>query len=149
LERTTGGEGPARERTRRAADGGGGNIAGTVTDSRRLATLAALAASSKQAVDIAVLDVRELITITDYFVIVTGASERQVDGIADGVVRDLKEAGVRPVRREGSSGERWQLVDFVDFVVHVFHEEEREYYRLETLWGDAPTVDWEHELQAS
>jgi len=118
-------------------------------DSRRLAVTAAQTAASKQAEAIAVLDVRELITITDYFVICSGTSERQVDTIADEVVRELKAAGVRPVRREGESGARWQLVDFVDFVVHVFHEEAREYYRLDNLWADAPVVDWEREFAAS
>jgi len=118
-------------------------------DSRRLAATAALAASSKQAEGISVIDVRELITITDYFVICSGASERQVDTIADEVVRELKAMNVPPVRREGESGARWQLIDFVDLVVHVFSEEARAFYRLETLWADAPVVDWEREAAAS
>jgi ribosome-associated protein len=112
-------------------------------DSRRLAATAAQAASSKQGEAIIVIDVRELITITDYFVICSGASERQVDAIADEVVKELKGLSVRPVRREGESGAGWQLIDFVDLVVHVFSEEAREFYRLETLWADAPVVDWE------
>jgi ribosome-associated protein len=115
----------------------------TTADSRRLAAMAARAASSKQAERITVIDVRELITITDYFVICSGASERQVTTIADEVVKELKEKGVPPVRREGESGAGWQLIDFVDLVVHVFSEEAREFYRLETLWADAPVVDWE------
>jgi ribosome-associated protein len=118
-------------------------------DSRRLAAAAARAASSKQAERIMVIDVRELITITDYFVICSGTSDRQVDTIADGVVKELKEKGVPPVRREGESGAGWQLVDFVNLVVHVFSEESREFYRLETLWADAPVVDWESEAAAS
>jgi ribosome-associated protein len=112
-------------------------------DSRRLAATAAQAASSKQAEAIMVIDVRELITITDYFVICSGSSERQVDAIADEVVKELKALSVPPVRREGESGAGWQLIDFVDLVVHVFSEEAREFYRLETLWADAPVVDWE------
>jgi ribosome-associated protein len=119
------------------------------TDSRRLAAAAALAASSKQAERNVVIDVRELITITDYFVICSGVSERQVDTIADEVVKELKEKGVPPVRREGESGAGWQLIDFVNLVVHVFSEEAREFYRLETLWADAPVVDWEAEAAAS
>jgi len=118
-------------------------------DSRRLAVTAARSAASKQAEAVSVIDVRELITITDYFVICSGSSERQVDTIADEVVKELKGIGVRPVRREGEKGARWQLVDFVDFVVHVFHEEAREYYRLDNLWADAPVVDWEREAAAS
>ena len=118
-------------------------------DSRRLAATAARAASSKQAERITVIDVRELITITDYFVICSGSSERQVSTIADEVVKELKDRGVRPVRREGESGAGWQLIDFVDLVVHVFDEEARDFYRLETLWADAPVVDWEREPAAS
>jgi ribosome-associated protein len=112
-------------------------------DSRRLAATAAQAASSKQAEAIMVIDVRDLITITDYFVICSGASERQVDAIADEVVKELKALSVPPARREGEAGAGWQLIDFVDLVVHVFSEEAREFYRLETLWADAPVVDWE------
>ncbi len=92
-----------------------------------------------------VLEVSELISITDYFVICSGSSDRQVATIAEEVVGALKEHGVRPVRREGESGARWILIDFVDFVVHVFHEEERDFYRLENLWRDAPAVEWESE----
>jgi ribosome-associated protein len=115
-------------------------------DSRSLAALAARVASSKQAEAVLVLDVRELITITDYFVICSGTSERQVKTIADEVMKALREdAGVKPVRREGEVGARWLLLDFVDFVVHVFARQEREYYRLENLWRDAPLVEWMRE----
>jgi ribosome-associated protein len=110
-----------------------------------MACRAARAASAKQAEAVTVLDVRDLITITDYFVIASGTSERQVATIADDVVRALKEAGAGPVRIEGEKGSKWILVDFVDFVVHVFHEEERQFYRLENLWVDAPVVAWETE----
>ncbi len=120
-----------------------------VADSRRLAATAARAASSKQADRITVIDVRELITITDYFVICSGSSDRQVATIADEVVKELKDRGVKPVRREGESGAGWHLIDFVDLVVHVFDEEARDFYRLETLWADAPVVDWEREPAAS
>jgi ribosome-associated protein len=119
-----------------------------VTDSRDLAVTAARAASSKQGEAIVVLDVSELISITDYFVIVSGGSERQVKTISEEVVRAAKERGVRPVRQEGEAGTRWLLLDFVDFVVHVFHQEEREFYRLENLWRDAPVVEWEEGAEA-
>jgi ribosome-associated protein len=118
-------------------------------DSRELATLAARIASEKQADAILVLDVRELITITDYFVIASGASERQVKTVTDEIVDGLKGRGVRPVRQEGEPGTGWLLIDYVDFVVHIFTREERQYYRLENLWRDAPTVDWEQEPEAS
>jgi ribosome-associated protein len=119
-----------------------------VKDSRELAVLAARAASSKQGSDITILDVGELIAITDYFVIVSGTSERQLKTISEEVVRAAKEVGVRPVRQEGEPGARWLLIDFVDFVVHVFQREEREYYRLENLWRDAPVIEWEPETEA-
>ncbi|CAN5344027.1 hypothetical protein BH20ACT24_BH20ACT24_10730 [soil metagenome] len=118
-------------------------------DSLRCALLAARAASSKQGSDILVLDVREVITITDYFVIISASSDRQVSTIGEEIVRALKEAGVRPVRREGEAGARWLLLDFVDFVVHVFHEEEREFYGLERLWRDAPVVEALETAEAS
>jgi len=118
-------------------------------DSQALARLAARTAASKQGGAVVILDVREVITITDYFVIVSGTSDRQVTTIAEEVVKELKTKGVRPVRTEGGLGARWVLVDFVDLVVHVFHEEEREFYRLENLWQDAPVVDWEAGAEAS
>jgi ribosome-associated protein len=121
---------------------------GPVKDSRELAVLAARAASAKQGSDIAILDVGDLIAITDFFVIISGSSERQLKSISEEVVRAAKEVGVRPVRQEGEPGARWLLIDFVDFVVHVFQEEEREFYRLENLWRDAPVVEWEREADA-
>jgi ribosome-associated protein len=135
--------------TRRVDERAAGAEIGAVTDSRELARLAARAASSKQGEAIVILDVRELITITDYFVIASGASDRQVDTIADEVLRELKKNETRPVRKEGDPAARWILLDFVDFVVHVFHEEEREYYRLENLWRDAPIVEWDGGAEAS
>ena len=120
-----------------------------MTDSGELARLAARAASSKQGEATVILDVRELLTITDYFVITSGTSDRQVTTLADEIVRTLKDNGVRPVREERDAQARWILLDFVDFVVHVFRQEERDYYRLENLWGDAPRVDWDEEAKAS
>lgn len=80
--------------------------------------------------------------VTDYFVIATGANDRQVATIAEEVERRLKEtAGVRAIGREGEREARWVLLDFGDVVVHVFQPEEREFYRLERLWSDAPRVE--------
>ena len=110
---------------------------------------AARAASSKQGADIVVLDVSELITITDFFVIVSGSSDRQLKTIAEEVERAVKAVGVKPVREEGDAGARWLLIDYVDFVVHVFHEEERDFYRLENLWRDAPVVEWQEASAAT
>jgi ribosome-associated protein len=116
-----------------------------VTDqSRATAVAAAQAASAKQAGDIVILDVRELIVITDYFVITSGSSERQVRTLAEEIEKALRERlQVKPVRREGEDGWRWVLLDYVDVVVHVFADQEREYYDLERLWRDAPRVEWE------
>jgi ribosome-associated protein len=120
-----------------------------VTDSGDLARLAARAASSKQGEATVILDVRDLLTITDYFVITSGASDRQVNTLADEIVRSLRDQGTKPVREERDAEARWILLDYVDFVVHVFRQEEREYYRLENLWGDAPRVEWDEEARAS
>ena len=104
------------------------------------ALTAASAASSKQARDVLVLDVSEPLVISDYFVICSGNSDRQVRAIAEAVERACRAEGARPLRREGEREARWVLLDFVDFVVHVFLEEERAYYDLERLWRDAPVV---------
>ena len=114
-----------------------------MTGSRDLAIAAARAAAGKQASQIVILDVRELIGITDYFVIASGTTDRQVRTVAEEVERAIKAQGVKPVRREGEREGRWVLLDFVDFVAHVFRAEERGYYDLERLWSDAPRVEWE------
>ena len=112
--------------------------------SRDLAIAAARAAADKQGERVVVLDVRELIVITDYFVIASGGSERQVRTIVEEVEKALRELGMKPIRREGEDDRRWVLLDFFDIVVHVFAQEERDYYDLERLWGDAPTLEWEN-----
>jgi ribosome-associated protein len=105
-----------------------------------LALTAAAAASDKQARDVVVLDVSEPLVICDYFVICSGSNDRQVRAIAEEVERACKEHGARALRREGEREAHWILLDFIDVVVHVFHQEEREYYDLERLWRDAPVV---------
>ena len=109
---------------------------------------AAAAASSKKAERIVVLDVSQQLVITDHFVICSGNTERQVRTVAEAIERRLLEDhAVKPFRREGEREGRWVLLDYVDFVVHVFHKEDREYYNLERLWSDAALVpfadDWE------
>ena len=118
-------------------------------DSKDVALAAARAAADKQGERIAVLDVRELIVITDYFVIVSASSERQARTIVEEVERSLRDLGVKPLRREGESEGIWVLLDYVDVVVHVFRAEERDFYDLERLWGDAPTVEWDAEAEAA
>ena len=112
-------------------------------DSRDVAVAAARAASEKQGSRIVILDVRDLIVITDYFVIVGGGSQRQVRTLVEEVEKALRELGMKPLRREGQQEGRWVLLDFVDVVVHVFAPEERDYYDLERLWRDAPVLEWE------
>ncbi len=98
------------------------------------------AVEDKKAADIVLLDVAELTSMTDYFVICSGGSERQLGAIADGVVDRLRDEGVRPIGREGGSNSHWTLVDFGCVIVHIFAVPEREYYQLERHWANAKTV---------
>jgi ribosome-associated protein len=117
--------------------------------SREIAITAARAAADKQAVDVTILDVSGLIVITDCFVICSGTSDRQVKTLVEEVEKAVRDIGERPVRREGEADASWVLLDYVDVVVHVFGQEEREYYDLERLWSDAPRVPWSEEGVAS
>jgi len=98
------------------------------------------ALSDRKAVDAVVLDLRGLCAATDYFVIVSGTSDAHVRGMADHLMVALAPRGVAPHHVEGLTQGRWVLLDYVDFVVHVFHPELRDFYQLERLWGDAPVV---------
>ncbi|QKE84338.1 ribosome silencing factor [Arthrobacter sp. NEB 688] len=109
--------------------------------SLELARAAATAASDKLATTISGIDVSEQLALTDVFVIVSAESERQVGSIVDEVEDVLRERGVKPIRREGQREGRWVLIDFGDIVVHVQHDEEREFYELERLWRDCPALD--------
>lgn len=109
---------------------------------KECALIAARAADEKKATDILVQEVRELVSVTDYFVIATAANNRQVSAIIDNIEEKLREqAGVKPLHREGTNEGSWALLDFGSFVVHVFQPEARDYYRLEELWNDAPVID--------
>ena len=113
----------------------------TATDTAMtLARVAAQAAADKLAKDILLVDVSDRLAITDVFVIVTGANERQVGAIVDSVEEKMRAAGTKPPRREGERDGRWVLLDFVDVIVHVQHAEERVFYALDRLWKDCPTV---------
>lgn len=108
----------------------------------RMAQVAAEAAADKLGRDIVAFDVSDLIAITDVFVVVTGGSDRQVGAIVEEILdRFREELDVTPARREGDRENRWVLLDFLDVVVHVQHEEERVYYALERLWGDCPQLE--------
>lgn len=111
-------------------------------DSLALARRAVQACLEKKATDPVLLDLRELGAVSDFFIVVSAASEVQVKAVADGVEEKLRlEAGVKPWHVEGLDGRRWVLLDYVDVVVHVFHEKTREYYLLDRLWGDAKRIE--------
>lgn len=112
-----------------------------LSDSKSKAMAAAEAASSKKASDIVILEVGPMIGITDYFVIASGNNERQVATIVEEVDGQMRATGLKPYRREGEKERRWVLLDYLDFVVHVFHREDREFYELERLWKSAPRID--------
>ena len=109
--------------------------------SRHLAVVAARAAADKKAEEIIALDVSEQLVLTDVFLVVSGANERQVKAIVDAVDEALHKEGAKALRKEGVSEARWVLMDYGDIVVHVQHEDDREYYALERLWKDCPVVD--------
>ena len=102
---------------------------------------AARAAADKKAFQIVGLEVADLTSYTDNILICSGASDRQVGAIADAVQRKLREAGRRPLHVEGERRSDWVLLDYGDFVIHVFTEERRAFYGLDGLWGDAPRLD--------
>ena len=109
--------------------------------SEELATLSAAAAADKQAVDIVALDLREIVSFTDFFVICSGTSEPHLKAIAGEIEDRLrKEHNRRPNAVDGYPMSQWIVLDYGDVVVHVFHESKREFYSLEALWGDAPRL---------
>ena len=110
-----------------------------------MAIRAARAADEKKAEDVIILDMADLTVLTDYFVICSGSTNAQVRAIIEAVEKSLAEEGVYPLRREGDHVSRWALMDYGGVVVHVFHHVERDYYRLEELWKQAPRVDWQAE----
>ncbi|HEX7183366.1 MAG TPA: ribosome silencing factor [Thermoanaerobaculia bacterium] len=98
------------------------------------------AADDRKAVDLKVLHLAKVTDFTDYFMICSGTSERQVQAIADAVQERMREERVRPLHVEGYNRAQWVLLDYGDFVVHIFQEEPRRFYSLERLWGDAPDM---------
>jgi len=117
-------------------------------ESVQLVRVAATAASDKLANDIMAVDVSERLALTDAFLVCSAPSDRQVQAIVDAIEEALRDQGVKPLRREGAGTNRWVLLDFVDLVVHVMHEEEREFYGLERLWRDCPLIDLELPVEA-
>lgn len=109
--------------------------------SKKLAHKIADLALDKKAYDVKLLDLRKLSAVCDYFVICSVDADVQARAVADHIMDELREAGVKVWHREGYTSLRWVLLDYVDVVVHVFQRDVREFYGLEELWGDAPTEE--------
>ncbi len=105
-----------------------------------LTRAAADAAVDKLGTDLIAYDVSEQLAITDVFLVVTAANERQVGAVVAGVEEALRGVDAKPVRREGDREQRWVLLDYLDVVVHVQHSDERKFYALERLWSDCPVI---------
>jgi len=116
----------------------------TDTTTASIAVIAARAADDKKATDTLVLEVGDILAITECFVIASASNTRQARTIVDEVEKQLKaQCGVAPRSVEGLDDARWILLDYGDLVVHVFLDEAREYYALDRLWSDAPSIDWQ------
>ena len=113
----------------------------TATDrALELTRKAAEAAVDKLGTDLIAYDVSDQLAITDVFLVITASNERQVGAVVDGVEEALRGLDAKPVRREGDREQRWVLLDYLDLVVHVQHNEERKFYALERLWSDCPVI---------
>jgi len=124
------------------------NIILAELNSQEVALLAAEAALNRRANDVVVLDLRGIASFTDFFVIGGGNSDTHLQGISDAVREKLKENAVELWHREGGRNDNWILIDYVDVVVHLFLRESRDFYNLERLWADAPTVELPEDLIA-
>lgn len=113
----------------------------TATDhALQLTQAAAAAAADKLGTDLVAFDVSEQLAITDVFLVITAANEPQVGAIVNGIEEALRELDAKPVRREGDREQRWVLLDYLDLVVHIQHNDERRLYALERLWHDCPAI---------
>ena len=113
---------------------------GVLLDPGQLARAAVDAASDKKAADVLLLDIREVTTFADYFVICSGNNRRQIQAIAEAIDEQLSSQGAVLLHREGDADTGWILLDFADVVIHILGPKEREYYDLERLWSGAKTV---------
>jgi ribosome-associated protein len=99
---------------------------------------ATVLAADRKGADMLAMDLRGISNATDFFLLVSGTSDQHVRSIAEHIIEELKKEDVRPSHVEGLRAGRWVLIDYIDFVVHVFHPAARDFYQLERLWGDAP-----------
>ena len=113
-----------------------------------LARMAGRLALEKKGFDVRILKLKELSSVCDYFLIVSGEADLHVKAIAESVVEGLKKAGERPMHVEGMTEGNWVLLDYIDVIVHVFKEPTRQFYSLERLWGDAPIEELADEALA-
>jgi ribosome-associated protein len=111
------------------------------TDSKTKSLLCLKAAIEKKALDPVLLELREISSFTDYFLLLSGKSDRQVQAIAKAIEEALDKRGIRPLGQEGILGGKWVLLDYEDVVVHIFLDPVRKFYDLEGLWIDAPRID--------
>lgn len=111
-------------------------------DDRTLAAveIAVNAAQDKQADNIVVMDMRVIFPITDYFIVMSAANTRKICAIASNIEEEIAKTGLKPYMREGTAESAWVLLDYIDFVIHIFRTEERDFYRIEQLWKEAPLV---------
>jgi ribosome-associated protein len=115
-------------------------VEGVLLDPGQLARAAADIAYDKKASDVLLLDIRDLTTIADYFIICNGNNARQIAAIAEAIEDEMKKQKARLLNREGIAESGWLILDYGDIIVHIFGPKEREYYRLERLWSEAKTV---------
>ena len=110
---------------------------------RQMATAAAQAAADMFAKEVVIIDLKEAVSYTDYFVVASAETERQMRRVVEEVLEKMRDKGYRPRSRRFDEGSAWVSLDFLDLVVHIFTDEARDYYRLESLWRDAPQERWE------
>ncbi len=120
-----------------------------IAESVHLVQEAAAAAADKQAVDIVAFDVSEQLAVADAFLLCSAPNDRQVRAIVEAVEERLSGLGQKPAHREGERENRWVLLDYLDVVVHVQHEDERAFYSLERLWSDCPTIPLDETVEVS
>lgn len=117
-------------------------MAETTLDSTMFVEIAAAAASEKKAQSIVVMDMRQALPVTDYFLIASGTSTVQVQAIADAIDEKVEKAGLKLLHKEGFREAQWILLDYGHFVAHIFTNEDRRFYNLEQLWADAPSREF-------
>jgi ribosome-associated protein len=111
-------------------------------DARQFAVEVARLAHDLHSENVSALDLRGISSISDYVIICTGTSDRQIRSVADSVMEFARKLGERPYGVEGYEGGRWVILDYIDVVLHIFSAPYRAYYDLELLWGDAPRIEW-------